>query len=246
MSIETAGSETATKELLRSSSKSAMRRYILNNPEFVLDDSEMCEAITSLAGRRYGDNVISMQTAVMARMRQRLRVIEIEREEMLDAAEDNLLGMNQINDAILQMLEARDFAEFLEIVGGRFAELLCVDSVLLCVETAPRRGEAQPSGIDVLRPIAPGSVERFFDDAAWGIAMRAAAVETAALHTSEGIESEALVRLDFGSDSRPGVLLFGSCDPNRFHEDQGGDLLLFLGGAVSRVMRYWLDEPSAD
>jgi len=86
-------------------------------------------------------------------------------------------------------------------------------------------------------------VNAFFHGAPWGVSLRAVEEPTRALHTDGDIESEALVRLDFGPGSQPGVLLFGARDPDRFHEEQGGDLLVFLGGAVSRVMRHWLDEP---
>ena len=246
MSIEGSGNEARTRERRRSGlNKSAVRAFLLENPEFVLDDSELSHAVIDLGSARYGKNVVNLQSAVMARMRQRLRAVEIEREEMLDAAEMNLLSMNQVHDAVLTMLEAPSFADFLDIVGGRFAELLCVDSVRLCVETVPRNTDKPPSGVEILRPIAPGSVARFFDNAPWGVSLRAISVETAALHSAGDIESEALIRLDFGPDSRPGVLLFGSRDIDRFHEEQGGELLHFLGGAISRAMRRWLDDPGS-
>ncbi len=223
--------------------RNAVRNYILENPAVVLDDAEVSAKLVELAGQRYGSNVVSLQTAVMARMRERLRAVEIEREEMLDAAEANLVSMNQVNDAILHMLEAPSFQDFIDIVGSRFGELLVVDSVRLCVETPPAGNAERMGDIGTLHPIAPGSVNAFFHGAPWGVSLRPVEEPTRALHTDGEIESEALVRLDFGPGSQPGVLLFGARDPDRFHEEQGGDLLVFLGGAVSRVMRHWLDEP---
>ena len=223
--------------------RNAVRNYILENPAVVLDDAEISGVLVEMAGKRYGTNVVSLQTAVMARMRERLRAVEIEREEILDAAEANLVSMNQVHDAILHMLEAPTFQDFIDIVGSRFGELLAVDSVRLCVETPPSRDAERAADIGTLCPIAPGSVNAFFHGAPWGVSLRPLEETTRALHTDGEIESEALVRLDFGPGSQPGILLFGARDPDRFHDEQGGELLVFLGGAVSRVMRHWLDEP---
>ncbi len=244
MSTEGTGSEAVERTPRRAKlGRNAVRNYILENPAVVLDDAEVSASLVDLAGKRYGDNVVSLQTAVMAKMRERLRAVEIEREEMLDAAEANLVSMNQVHDAILHMLEAPSFQDFIDIVGSQFGELLVVDSVRLCVETPPAKKAERTGDIGTLCPIAPGSVNTFFHGAPWGVSLRAVEEPTRALHTDGEIESEALVRLDFGPGSQPGVLLFGARDPDRFHDEQGGDLLVFLGGAVSRVMRHWLDEP---
>ena len=82
---------------------------------------------------------------------------------------------------------------------------------------------------------------RFFHGMNWGVTLRAAEPDTMPLHSDQRVTSEALVRLDFGPGTRPGVLAFGALDPDRFHDEQGGELLVFLGGAISRVMRRWLD-----
>ena len=243
MSMDGNGSEALERTPRRAKlGRNAVRNYIMENPEVVLDDAEVSACLVDLAGERYGKNVVSLQTAVMARMRERLRAVEIEREEMLDAAEENLLSMNQVHDAILHMLEAPTFHDFIHIVGSQFGELLVVDSVRLCVETAPSR-DGGTADVGTLCPIAPGSVDSFFHGAPWGVSLRPVEAPTKALHTDGEIESEALVRLDFGPGSQPGILLFGARDADRFHDEQGGELLVFLGGAVSRVMRHWLDEP---
>ncbi len=244
MSKDGPGSEAVAREPRRTKmGRSAVRAMLLEKPEIVLDDAEVSAMIVDAAAKRYGKNVVSLQTAVMARMRARLRAIEIEREEMIDAAEMNMMSMSQVHDAILQMLEAPSFRDFIDIVGSQFGELLAVDSVRLCVETAPAGDDKDASEIGTLCPIPLGSVDKFFHGAPWGVSLRALEEPTSRYHSHRDVTSEALVRLDFGPDTRPGVLLFGAQDPDRFHEDQGGELLVFLGGAVSRVMRHWLDEP---
>lgn len=222
-------------------SKAAVRRYLLENPSFVLDEIELGQHIVEAANANLGNNVIDMQGAVLHGMRRRLRAVEVEREEMIDAATENMESMNAIHDAVLTMLEAPTFTDFIETVGARFGKLLDVESVRLCLESEMADdGTPKPQGSTLLA-VHPGDVDRFFHGMSWGVTLRAAEPETLHLHSDERITSEALVRLDFGPDTRPGVLVFGALDPDRFHDEQGGELLVFLGGAISRAMRRWLD-----
>ena len=217
----------------------AVRRYLMDNPNIVLDDEDLSGQLIAAASPKFGGNVVDMQSAVMHRIRSRLRAVEIEREEMIDAATENMISMNSIHDAVLTMLEAPTFSEFIEIIGSRFGELLKVDSVRLCLESeVPDNDEARRN---MLTGIHPGDVDRFFHGMNWGVTLREVEAATRHLHTDRRVASEALVRLDFGEGTRPGVLVFGALDPDRFHDEQGGELLVFLGGAISRVMRRWLD-----
>lgn len=221
--------------------RAAVRRYLAEHPDLVLEDAELGQRIVEAANAGLGSNVIDMQGAVMHRMRRRLRAIEVEREEMIDAATENMVSMNSIHDAVLTMLEAPTFSEFIEIVGARFGTLLKVDSIRLCLESElADDGAPKPQG-STLMAVHPGDVERFFHGMGWGVTLRPVEPETLPLHTDQRVTSEALVRLDFGEGTRPGVLVFGALDPDRFHDEQGGELLVFLGGAISRVMRRWLD-----
>ena len=222
-------------------SRAAVRRYLAENPNIVLDDDDLGQEIVEAASKKLGGNVVDMQGAIMHRMRRRLRAIEVEREEMIDAATENMVSMNSIHDAVLTMLEAPTFSEFIEIVGARFGKLLAVDSIRLCLESELAEDGTPKAEGNTLMAIHPGDVDRFFHGMKWGVTLREAEPETMHLHTDQRVTSEALVRLDFGEGTRPGVLVFGALDADRFHDEQGGELLVFLGGAISRVMRRWLD-----
>ncbi|MEO9865167.1 DUF484 family protein, partial [Yoonia sp.] len=48
------------------------------------------------------------------------------------------------------------------------------------------------------------------------------------------------LKLDFGPNRLPGMLVMGSEDPHQFTPQQGTDLLTFFGGVFERAMRRWL------
>jgi len=60
------------------------------------------------------------------------------------------------------------------------------------------------------------------------------------IYGREDIGSEALIRLDFGPGTTPGLLAIGALDPERFNPQQGIDLLAFLGEVFEKSMRRWL------
>lgn len=227
-------------------SRAAVRRYLIENPGLVLDDDDLGQQLVEAANANLGGNVVDMQGAVMHRMRRRMRAIEVEREEMIDAATENMESMNSIHDAVLTMLEAPTFSEFIEIVGETFGSLLDVDSVRLCLESELAEDGTPKQQGNTLLAVHPGDIDRFFLGMNWGVMMRAVEPDTLPLHTDQRVTSEALVRLDFGEGTRPGVLVFGALDPDRFHDEQGGELLVFLGATISRVMRRWLDGAGMD
>jgi uncharacterized protein YigA (DUF484 family) len=55
------------------------------------------------------------------------------------------------------------------------------------------------------------------------------------------INSEAILKLDFGPGRLPGMLVMGAEDPHQFKPSQGTDLLGFFAGVFERQMRRWLD-----
>ena len=55
------------------------------------------------------------------------------------------------------------------------------------------------------------------------------------------VKSHALLRIDIASGAPPAMIAFGSRDPGLFQPGQGTELVGFLGQAISRLMRIWLD-----
>ena len=220
----------------------ALRAYLLEHPEILAEDMRLARALMDAEAGGGADNVVSLQGALVGKMRARIDALQNAQNELLDAAEANMEGMAQIHAAVLAMLEASSFRSFIRVVTEQFRDILQVDSARLCAETALGRNAPAPKGAEPLQALDPGTVDAVLGRGA-DYALRRASPDSARLHDhSQGeIESEALLRLDFGGDARPGLMVFGAIDPERFSEDQAADLLVFLAGAVGRAMGRWLD-----
>ena len=231
----------------------ALRAAILACPEAVLDDAEVARALLQAQGQRAPEgarNIVDLRGALVDRLENRLGQLEETHRSVVSAAYDNQAVTVMMHRAALAVLEPEDFEHLCEALGRHVPAILGVESLRIAVE-----GEESP---DQPAPPAPfvrllhGGVASYMfrhlgqgaeeDGPERAVVLRAVGPEAGEVFGAEGerIGSEALVRLEFGAGRPPGLIAFGSLDPDRFGPDQAGDLLEFFGGVVAHAVRRWL------
>ncbi|MDW3183668.1 DUF484 family protein [Roseobacter sp.] len=225
----------------------ALREAIISQPDVILDDKDVMNALIAANERSMGANIVDLRGIAMDRMETRLDRLEDTHRSVIAAAYENLAGTNQIHRAILRMLDPVDFEPFLQDLGGEVAEILRVDAVRLVLETAQGDEGLALSGLgDVLTVADPGYVAGYVTQARGGAARQVtlrqieSGSEKLYGENAARIRSEACLTLDFGADRLPGLLLLGAEDPHMFGPQQGTDLLVFFTGVFERIMRRWL------
>lgn len=222
-----------------------LRARIVAEPSLVLDDPEVMEALLAAHGTEGGRKVVDLRGVLIERLESRLGELEETHRSVISAAYENVAGANQIHRAALAVLTPRRFPEVLDVLLAKVPDMLSVEHLRLGLESASPEGAAP----DVIAPLPVGGVDAYFDlgreDSHRDVVLRRLP------HGLEGadavfgdktpeIGSEALIRLDLGKGRAPGLLAFGSADPDRFGPDQAGDLLAFFGGVVERTVRRWV------
>ncbi len=228
-----------------------LRDQILAAPEVILDDHEVMNALAQASNHRVGSNVVDMRTIAMSRLEKRFERLEDTHQTVLAAAYENLAGTNQVQRAVLALLEPLDFTEFLLSLRTEIADILKVDTVRLCLESPLSGQKAQARLIQeyghTIGFYAPGSIEEYLTGGrnmtSRVVSLRQISNASVTLYGDKAawIRSEALMKLDLGGGKLPGMLALGSEDPNQFHPNQGTDLLGFFGSVFERNMRRWLD-----
>ncbi|KPQ08083.1 MAG: hypothetical protein HLUCCA12_03135 [Rhodobacteraceae bacterium HLUCCA12] len=223
------------------------RARVLADPGLVLDDPEMMRALVTAAERAMGGNVVDLRAMAMDRLEARLQQLEETHRAVIAAAYENLSSTNQIHRALLRMLDAERFEDFVIALGRDVAEILRVDCLRLVLESPDRAGTGALGQLsDVLTVRPPGFVAQYMstgrtipprpiilrqavpaDDSPYGV-------------RAEDLRSEALMRLDLGEGRLPALLAMGSEDPHRFKQGQGTDLLAFFTSVFERTLRRWL------
>lgn len=225
----------------------ALREAIISQPDVILDDKDVMNALIAANERLMGANIVDLRGIAMDRMETRLDRLEDTHRSVIAAAYENLAGTNQIHRAILRMLDPVDFEAFLNDLGGEVAEILRVHAVRLVLEAAQSDEDLSLSGLsDVLTVADPGYVQDYLTQARGGavrqVTLRQVESGSERLYSAKAaqIRSEACLKLDFGAGRLPGLLLLGAEDPHMFGPQQGTDLLVFFTGVFERIMRRWL------
>lgn len=223
-----------------------LRRRILSAPEVILEDRDVMRALVGANERAMGGNIVDLRRIAMDRLEARLDRLEDTHRSVIAAAYENLSGTNSIHRAVLRLLDADSFEDFLDRLAGEAAETLRVDSVRLVLESRHEPDAALDRLAGVLCVAEPGFVDAYLSDPRGGpprqVTLRQIRPGAGGLYGAEdaAIASEALIGLDLGPGRLPGMLALGSCDPAQFRSGQGTDLLAFFGGVFERAMRRWL------
>ncbi|PRY22640.1 hypothetical protein CLV78_106181 [Aliiruegeria haliotis] len=226
-----------------------LREKILTEPDVILDDRDIMRVLISANEKSLGGNIVDLRGIAMERLESRLDRLEDTHRSVIAAAYDNLAGTNQIHRAVLTMMDPVDFEGFLKGIGTDVAAILRVDSLRLVLESeANSEGEIAVRRLgEVLTVVKPGFIADYLTQGRDGVPLRQVTLrqlrpdaEVLYGDATQWINSEALLKLDFGEGRLPGMLVLGSEDPHQFRPNQATDLLAFLAGVFERQMRRWL------
>ncbi len=221
-----------------------LREKIIANPDVLLEDHDLMRALVGASETGAGGNVVDLRSVAMDRLEARFDRLEDNHRNVIAAAYDNLAGTNQVHRAILRMMDASTFAQFLTDLTGEVADILRVDAIRLVLESRDNE-ELNNDGTTVA--VMP---ENYVDGyITLGRNMPARQITLRPFHKvggslygprAEYIKSEACLKVDLGPDHLPAMLVMGSEDPLQFTPQQGTDLLTFFAGVFERVVRRWL------
>ena len=225
----------------------SVRDKILSDPDLLLEDADIMRALVAANEKTMGPNVVDLRGIAMERLESRLDRLEDTHRSVIAAAYENLAGTNQIHRAVLRLLDAATFEEFLGDLGGEIADTLRVSSIRLILESATRDEDPAVARMGKVLSVAEvgfidGYITRGRNVVARPVTMRQVQPEDGRIYGDKAdyIRSEACLKLDFGPGRMPGLLVLGSEDPHQFTPHHGPDLLDFFAGVFERSMRRWL------
>jgi uncharacterized protein YigA (DUF484 family) len=225
-----------------------LRDDILADPHLILDDKDIMTALLSRGDDLIGNNVLDLRNMALQHMSTRLDELSETHSTVVSNAYDNLATANQINRAILALLDPQSFSDFLKFLETTLAESLNVSVAKLCLETPIVRinGQKQSEYGDGVAFLQPTAIARYTSGTSNGhprpVTLRKATLASPEIYgeAAPKMRSEALILIQLGADKQPGLLALGSTDEVQLAPGQATDLLLFYGAVFERVMRRWL------
>lgn len=216
-----------------------VRIWLDRHPDFIHDNLDLL-ASAALPGRDLGPDIADLQRALIEKLRADLALARRRQKELVAAGRANLVSQGRVHECIGALLSAASFEQLIQTVTTDFAVLLDVDVVTLCIEAA----DADNDQLDIrgLHVIPAGTVDRLLTEG------RPVALHSHLAEADTGIyaggaplvASEALARISVSPASPPGLVAFGSRQPDRFEAGQAIELLAFLARSLEQVIGLWL------
>lgn len=173
----------------------------------------------------------------MASLKRRMAEVEEANQDLIAFARGHSGAVTAIHQAVLAALDAEGLDHLIHIVTQVWPQILGLDAVSLALFAEDRAIRADASGMQLVdRRI----VERSIADID-GVVLRGVGQGHPLFGpASDLIRAEALIRLEGVAPLPSGLLALGQRREQGFETRHGSELLLFLGGAVSRMIGRWL------
>ena len=223
--------------------KKLVIEFLRSHPDFLAQHPDLFEILTP-PEQKHGRGVIDFQYYAIDHLRSGMRKMKDRFNGLVSSARENMSVQQQVQQAVLSVIRARNLEELLEILCSDLIRWFDVDVVRLGIESDMAGlydtyyHEENYSGIcfvpaGTADAILMGEKVRLIPDTQ---TQPPIGFEMVFAECSSLVRSTALVRLELADIKRQAILAFGVRHADRFHQHQGGELLSFLGEAMSIVL----------
>lgn len=222
-----------------------VRDWLIAHPQFLQQHPEVLVALAPPA-EKHGGNVLDFQQHMLGHLQDNLRALNERYEGLIVASRDNMSTQAQVHAAVIGIVRANDLEHLLQMLTQDLVQLFDVDMVRLTLESpaagyyAAQYETQDDTGFAFIDPglvdavLGKGQEIRLIADLQQEMndPLQQVFADCAGL-----IRSCALIRMALPDTHREALLVFGVRHPDRFHPQQGVELLQFL----ARVVEYKLD-----
>ena len=205
------------------------------------DDPDLIEAMLPEKKRPRRGEPADFQAYAIERLRaDKDEAIEISKD-IVATSRANMNNQQRVHTAVLRLLEAQNFEDFIHCITMDLATILDVDIAVLVVEADGNEiPHVQTNGI---RVIPQGTTDKWMEEKPVLLQDNISGSEAIYGGGAALVQSQILLRVDISLDTPPAILAFGARDPNTFIEGQATDQILFLARVIERSFRSWLNLP---
>ncbi|MEZ5668144.1 MAG: DUF484 family protein [Alphaproteobacteria bacterium] len=248
-----AKADDSAERSVRAISGDEVAGYLRRNPGFLVQYPDVAAILH--APDRFaeveedsGTGVVDLQRYMVERLRSDVNQAQLRTARLIDTSRENLVGQRRIHEAVLSMLAAPNFEQLIEAVTTDMAIQLDIDVVSICVESDRKLPEgALRQGVIVMDEGIVDEIMGPSTDCLLRDNVTPAPDRELVFGAGAGlIDSDALMRIQPHPTMPTGILALGSREPDKFHPEQGAELLLFLARSFELCLRTWLCDRPAD
>jgi uncharacterized protein len=212
--------------------------FLKKKKDFFRNNPDLLEEL-AVPGAEHGKGVVNFQSALVERLKADKSNAHKVQKELIETFRLNMNNQNRIQTAVLVVLEAESFEEFVSAITQDLPILLDVDTVTLVIEATSKEVPfVNQAGIRFARQ---GFVKSWLADGDALLQPNINGHEDIFGPGAGLVKSHALLRLEISEKTPAGIIAFGSRNPEAFSPEQAIDQIGFLAQVVERAFRYWLD-----
>lgn len=212
--------------------------FLKKEKHFLRDNPELLEEMAA-PGQDRGKGVVDFQQMLVERLKKDKSQAHKLQKDLIETFRANMNNQNRVQTAVLVILEAETFEEFVETVTQDLPVLLDVDTVNLVIESTSKEIPfINQAGIRFARQ---GFVKSWLGEGDALLQPNINGHEDIFGPGAGLVKSHALLRLEISTNTPAGIIAFGSRNPDAFGPDQAIDQIGFLAQVVERCFRIWLD-----
>lgn len=220
----------------------AVIAWLKAHPDFLQKNPDVIDLLIPAKPRPTKGGVADFQSYVIDRLKAEKSKAEDVTREIVETARNNMNSQTRIHAAILRLLEADSFDEFIQTITSDLTNLLDVDITTLVVETDTKHiPHISTAGIHI---VPEGTVDKWMGGKNTLLQSDISGIEAIYGAGATLVRSQALIRVDIAMQTPPAIIAFGSRDPQLFNGSQGTELVSFLARVVERQFRTWLLLPN--
>ncbi|WP_395828995.1 DUF484 family protein [Elstera sp.] len=216
----------------------AVLTYLRRNPDFLVRHPDIAGVLIPPV-RAMGEGVVDLQQFIVQKLRSDISRLKLNQRKLIATSRNNLVSQGRVHAAIIALIGARSFEDFITVLTDELASLLDVDAVGFCLEAS---GEGTVAANSNVRILPVGMIDQLLGSEA--VVLRADISGEPEIYGEElaGLaRSDALIRLHVSSQAPAALLALGARRPGIFHPGQGTELIGFLAETVEITTRAWLD-----
>ncbi len=215
-------------------------QYLKDHPDFFIKHPELLDHMSPPKADK-DTEVVDFQAFMMQRIKEDKKKIEARNSAIIENTRANMNVQTRINTAIVRLLDARSFEEFIDLIITELAVILDVDAITIVIEAR----DTAMSKIDIngIRLVDDGVVQHFMNGKTSLLESDCVGHEIIYGSMAGMVRSQALQALDISSISPNAMIAFGSRNPEMFNPGQGRELIGFLADVIERMIRHWLQLP---
>lgn len=232
-----------TDETMDKISDSDILAYLEDNPDFLKRNPGAAELLVPAKDRSKGRKVADFQYYLVEKARKDKEDLAKQSQDIIETARSNMHNQNRIHGAVLKLLEAESFEDFIQTITMDLTAILNVDLSCLVVESNGGHDIAHMH-VSGIRVVPEGTLDMWMGDKEAVLESDMYGLEEIYGGGAGLVRSQALLRIDISKNTPPAMLAFGAREPEMFSPGQGVELIGFLARIIERSMRQWLCQPA--